>query len=191
MSESLITKKALSEGFKSLMRTKSFDKIKISDITDSCGLNRQTFYYHFQDKYELLNWIFFNEVIAVLSDNLTFDNWDEKILQILTVMSNENYFYQNALRIISQNEFQAYLFHVTFELLCDIIDRISLNKNLHEDDKHFIANFYSYGIVGIIVDWAKHGMKQSPEKLTLHIKNLVQDSKSFAVSRYLTEEHLV
>lgn len=55
MSDSLITKKAIASGIKELTQKKSFNKISIRDITDQCGLNRQTFYYHFQDKYELIN----------------------------------------------------------------------------------------------------------------------------------------
>ncbi|HAB61398.1 MAG TPA: dihydroxyacetone kinase transcriptional activator DhaS, partial [Lachnospiraceae bacterium] len=48
MSESMITKQAIARGFKQLMKEKTFDKITILDITKTCGLNRQTFYYHFQ-----------------------------------------------------------------------------------------------------------------------------------------------
>ena len=67
MSESITTKNAIAAGFRTLMEKKSFEKITISDITDECGLNRQTFYYHFKDKYDLLNWIFYNEIITLLT----------------------------------------------------------------------------------------------------------------------------
>ena len=50
MSDSIITKKALALGLKELLKKKSFDNVIVSDITDICGLNRQTFYYHFHDK---------------------------------------------------------------------------------------------------------------------------------------------
>lgn len=188
MSESLITKKALAQGFKNLMKKKAFEKITISDITAECGLNRQTFYYHFQDKFELLNWIYYNEVISSLSDDLNFENWDFKFLEMLTKMSTEAYFYTKALKVSNLYEFQNYLFEVAFELFCDIIDKISLNQKINDSDRSFIAKFYSFGIVGIIVDWAQHGMKQSAEDITTHVKNLVQDSRSLAVMRYLSEE---
>ena len=55
MSDALITKRAIAEALKKICREKPFDKISIADITSDCGLNRQTFYYHFQDKYELLS----------------------------------------------------------------------------------------------------------------------------------------
>ena len=89
MSESIVTKKVLAEGFKELMAKKPFEKITISDITDICGLNRQTFYYHFRDKYELLNWVFYNEAITPFIDNLTFDNWSKKLLDMLSIIAKD------------------------------------------------------------------------------------------------------
>ena len=56
MSSSAITKSALCDSLKKLCEQKPFDKISISDITGECGLNRQSFYYHFQDKYDLLEY---------------------------------------------------------------------------------------------------------------------------------------
>ena len=49
MSDSLITKRALAKTLKELCQYRNFEKISINDLTNKCGLNRQTFYYHFQD----------------------------------------------------------------------------------------------------------------------------------------------
>ena len=54
--DSNITKHAIAAALKELCREKSFDKISIADITSTCGLNRQTFYYHFADTYALMDW---------------------------------------------------------------------------------------------------------------------------------------
>ena len=54
MAESLITKKAIADSLKELTREKTFDKISVKDISEKCGINRQTFYYHFIDKFDLL-----------------------------------------------------------------------------------------------------------------------------------------
>ena len=59
MAESNITKNALADALKSLMREKNFDKISVLDICEKCNMNRKSFYYHFRDKYDLLNWIFY------------------------------------------------------------------------------------------------------------------------------------
>ena len=65
MANSELTKRVLADGIKKVMETKAFDKITVTDITDSCGVSRNTFYYHFQDKYELVNWIFYTEIIPM------------------------------------------------------------------------------------------------------------------------------
>ena len=54
---STITKRALEASLKKLVKTKPLNKITVSDITDDCGINRMTFYYHFKDIYDLVEWI--------------------------------------------------------------------------------------------------------------------------------------
>ena len=186
MSESLITKQAIADGFKGLMRIKSFDKITISDIAKSCGLNRQTFYYHFQDKYELLDWIYYNEAISVMTEGLTFENWSSRIYRMLTQMKKEDYFYINVFKASGQKEFEAYLFSVAKELFKEIIANLSGEKEIKLEDMDFIASFFSYGTVGIIVAWAQEGMRESPEFLKERFENLVVDSKNLAVKRFLS-----
>lgn len=58
MPDSNITKKALAMAMKELMEQIPFSKISVSDICEKCGMNRKSFYYHFKDKYDLVNWIF-------------------------------------------------------------------------------------------------------------------------------------
>ena len=60
---SKITKIAMAQALKKLLILKDLDKITINDISNDCGINRQTFYYHFRDIYDLLEWIFSNEVV--------------------------------------------------------------------------------------------------------------------------------
>ena len=72
MSSSAITKSALCDSLKKLCEQKPFDKISISDITGECGLNRQSFYYHFQDKYELLSYIYLHELFADIFEHYLF-----------------------------------------------------------------------------------------------------------------------
>ena len=55
MADSSITKNALAMALKQLMKTQGFDKISVSEICKECGMNRKSFYYHFRDKYDLVN----------------------------------------------------------------------------------------------------------------------------------------
>ena len=58
MADSNITKSALASALKELMETTPFAKITVSDICAKCNMNRKSFYYHFKDKFDLVNWIY-------------------------------------------------------------------------------------------------------------------------------------
>ena len=58
---SSITKKALADALKQLMAEKPLQKISVGDICERCNMNRRSFYYHFRDKYDLVNWVFYTE----------------------------------------------------------------------------------------------------------------------------------
>ena len=76
MAEQNMTKTALAEALKDLMRKKPFARISVSDICESCGLNRKSFYYHFRDKYDLLNWIFYVDIVERIIALEEADAWD-------------------------------------------------------------------------------------------------------------------
>lgn len=83
MSDSLITKRALAKSLKELCQYRNFEKISINDLTSKCSLNRQTFYYHFQDKYDLLQWLYYDELFIDIENIITFNNWDQCLLKVL------------------------------------------------------------------------------------------------------------
>lgn len=64
-------KEQMAESLKKLMKQKSLQKITIQEITDDCGMNRYTFYYHFKDIYDLLSCVFHEEALSLIrkSDN--------------------------------------------------------------------------------------------------------------------------
>ena len=64
MAESGTTKQALAEAMKTLLIQRPFRKVSVGDICEVCGMSRKSFYYHFKDKYDLLNWIFQTEFVA-------------------------------------------------------------------------------------------------------------------------------
>lgn len=183
MADSTITKKAIAQGFKEIMKEKSFDKITILDITKKCGLNRQTFYYHFQDKYELVDWIYFNEAIAVVASDMRADNWDQKVMDLLIKMKSDDFFYINTLRTPLESGFQEYLFNITKELFCTIVTKIHGKLNLESID--FIASFYAFGISGTVIFWARNGMKESPEDIVKEMRILSEGTQKFAASQFM------
>jgi len=187
MSDSLITKKAIATSLKELMRKKDLQKISVADIVENCGVNRQTFYYHFKDKYDLVDWIYYHEVVSAVTQNKAQDDWSGVVRDVLKSMKREQYFYTNALNVTGQNSFQDYFFDVTKGLIVEVIDAIAENKRIDGEDKDFISGFYAYGLVGVTVQWARNGMKEPPEQMVQRLLHFVNDSTFYAAMRYFKE----
>lgn len=186
MSESIITKQAIAKAVKELTRKKPFDKISVGEITEECGLNRQTFYYHFQDKYELLSWIYYQEAFLPIMDGISFDNWDERIYCLFDLMKKERYFYVNTIKHAS-NYFQEYLMKIAETILDEAIDVIDADLGIDEDDRALIVRFYAYGVCGTVVQWATTGMKMEPRELANHMKQLAISSERAAQHNLFSE----
>lgn len=186
MSDSLITKRAIAEALKRLCIEKPFDKISISDITAACGLNRQTFYYHFQDKYELLSWIYYNENFSKIADDITFKNWDQKILELLLIMRKERSFYINTIKE-QEHTFESYLFEMAKVLFSEAIVRLDEGGRLTKEERDFDAEFYAYGICGVILSWAEAGMKMEPELVAGRLKSLAKATERIGYLRIQAE----
>lgn len=111
MADSNITKNAMAAAMKALMREKKLSRISITDICGACGMNRNSFYYHFKDKYDLVNWIFYTEFVR----NIKLEDYPDalKLLEeICEYLYREREFYRVALKIEGQNSFREYFSEV-------------------------------------------------------------------------------
>lgn len=176
MSSSKLTKKAIAAELKDLCRKKSFDKISISDITEQCGLNRQTFYYHFEDKYELLNWIYLNEVFTEFIEDINLDNWDQHLQKMMEQMTDEKSFYLNTVTCDPKN-FMGFIYKISHSLFIEAISILDQKGRVDQEKRDFYASFYSHGSCGILLDWVNHNMKESPKQIAAMLKFLAEDSK--------------
>ena len=87
-----ITKRALSQSLKKLLANKPLDKITVTDIVEDCGVNRQTFYYHFQDMADLVEWTCLEDADKALQDRKTYSTWQEGFLSIFNLMKEDQTF---------------------------------------------------------------------------------------------------
>ena len=170
MATSAETKKALSDALKNLCTNKDYNDIPVSEITSSCHLNRQSFYYHFKDKDELLYWTYENNDFGILSINLN-QQYKFKFLYLLKAMENERNFYINTIKS-DLKVFQKFLFNKINNMFSTQIDEMDKDHSLSEQQKSFLAGYYAFGLCGIIVKWVYDGMKENAEKVDSYIRCL-------------------
>lgn len=179
-----MTKRALVESLKHLLLQKPLDKITINDITEDCGINRMTFYYHFRDIYDLVEWACDEDVAKTLAGKKTYDTWQQGFLQIFDAVQRNRPFIINIYHSLNREQIERLLYRLIFDLLLDVIDEKAEGMTVREEDKHFIADFFKYAFVGVILDWIKKDMKENPKEIVDRLHNLVHGSISRALENY-------
>ena len=158
----------LANSLKSLAATKPIEKITIKEITDKAGVIRPTFYNHFQDKYELLEWITFNELFNPVEPLLENGMLKEGVTFILTAMEKEKDFYKRAVALEGQNSFNEIFTRCVQNAVAHYIDLESLAKvaNYTWLKEDLVAEFLAHSISWVTIEWIKKGMKVPVEELT-------------------------
>ena len=155
-----ITKHALAESLKKLLLKKPLNKITINDLTTDCGISRMAFYYHFKDIYDLVEWVCLEESRGALQGKKTYATWQEGLLQIFEAVYENKPFIINAYNAVSREQIENFLFQLTHDLIMSVVEEQARSTSLTQEQKSFIADFYKYSFVGIMLDWIKQGMKE-------------------------------
>lgn len=164
MADSNITKRALATSLKKLMEEKPFEKISVGDICEKCDMNRKSFYYHFKDKYDLVNWIFDTEFIAVAHTKNYDDIWDLLNAMSYFFYDNRN-FYRKALCIKGQNSFSDHFKELILPVISDRIQSVS-----EEEITGFQVTFIADAVVIAIQRWLVENRTIDPDEFVRQIK---------------------
>ena len=167
------TKRALEASLKKLLLQKPLNKITINDITEDCGVNRMTFYYHFKDIYDLVDWIMVEDAAKALENKPTFDIWTEAFLDLLHQVQENKVLVMNVYRSISREQVEQYLYKLLDPMLREFMERGMQEITVQDDDVQFIVDFYKYALVGMVLEWIRKDMKTDPVLLTQRLNKLL------------------
>ena len=170
---SQVTKRALEQSLKNLLLKKPLTKITINDIADDCGINRMTFYYHFKDIYDLVEWSCLEDAKRALDENKTYETWQQGFLQIFEAVQDNKPFILNVYRCVHREQVEKYL-----------INEEAGEMKVRDEDKQFIAQIYSYIFIGLMLDWIKDDMREDPQQIVDRLAKLIKGSVSAALSRF-------
>ena len=185
---SQVTKRALEQSLKNLLLKKPLTKITINDIADDCGINRMTFYYHFKDIYDLVEWSCLEDAKRALDENKTYETWQQGFLQIFEAVQDNKPFILNVYHSVSQKKIESYLYKLTYDLLEGVVEEQAVGMSVRPEDKAFIANVYKYAFVGFMIDWIKKGMKEQPEAFIEKLSVLIKGDIKRALDRFRTDK---
>ena len=140
------TKIWIADTMKKLLAKKKLEEIRVTELCRTAGIERPTFYYHFQDKYDLVAWIFFQD--ADSTDVLSV----ESAAAGMNKMRQEMLFYRRAYEDSSQNALWKYM----LEYFADRYTRLAKEKlgvEQLDTQVRYSIRLYCYGTVGMTREW--------------------------------------
>ena len=181
---SQVTKRAIEQSLKNLLLKKPLTKITINDIAEDCGINRMTFYYHFKDIYDLVEWVCLEDARRALEDEPSYNTWQEGLLRIFGAVLENKPFIMNVYRCVHQEQVEKYLKPQVDRLVLRIIEEEAGDMTVREEDKEFIARIYSYVFIGVVLDWVREDMQADPEQIVDRLAILMKGTIGEALSRF-------
>lgn len=147
------------------MSKQSMDKITVKKICEECSVNRQTFYYYFTDIMDIFKFIIFDELSREIAQNRTFNTWTGGFLATMNYLEQNSKMILNIYRSSRWPEAKHYFSYLSERLLGDVVDECveKMRVKLSDKDEAFIINFYRHVFNGLMLDWIKEGMEESPQ----------------------------
>jgi len=138
----------LAETLKVMMSEVPLDSISVTTLTKKCHVNRQTFYYHFHDIYDLLTLVFLNEQIPGLDDAKSIT---QLIENIFTYYSKNHGFVDATINSAGKELFQEFIYNACNKTILRFVNAVNDSKKLHINDRKAIARFYALAYSNSIV----------------------------------------
>ena len=165
MANTNITKTAIAAAMKELMQSAPFDRITTADILSASHISRKTFYYHFRDKYDVVNWIFETEIVGNIMECTTLESWHEASFRMCRYFRENRVFYKNAVNASGQNCFIQFL-HVMVVGQMERLCREFRQRGLMDDsDFHVLVEFYYGAFIGVFIPRVRDDMREEPDSL--------------------------
>lgn len=179
----MMTKKALAASLKKFMENRPLSKISIRDIIEDCGVNRKTFYYHFQDIYDLVKWMFEEEAIEVVKQYDLIIDYQDAIRFTLDYVEKNKHICNCTIDAMGRDELKRFFKNDFLNLMAKIIDRLSEEMTVPEDFKTFLINFYTESLAALLIDWIEDKNRMEKEKIIQYISMTLYGTIEQALGR--------
>ncbi len=180
------TKQKLADALKEEMKNTPIPRIRIGDLTKRAGINRQTFYYHYHDIYDLLEDMYSRMLDDVMDLDTAGDRWTNNIYDILVCLKDNREFVEKGYHELDHERYEG-IFRRAVGNLIEASLNHTAGSRLSREDRILIRDFYTFAVTSIMIKWIGNGMKEEPELLTRKIRTMVMDGFTIAASSFAAQ----
>lgn len=179
-------KTAIKKAFWELLRELPLYQITVILLCERANVNRQTFYYYYQNVVDLLKDVLFEEIYDEVSKGSAYDTWKHGFLTTTTFLSENHLIFLNIYYSSYWEEVNNFLTEKSNALLLGVIDECIRDTQIRvaEEDKKFMVHYYRVLFNTIMTEWVKGGMKYTPEELLSKMEKLADGTICMALQRF-------
>lgn len=180
------TKYLLANALRKLLKEKEYKDITVADIVRECGVSRYTFYYHFKDKQDLVNWIYLDtrsRAITVTSVDTVYDNCQ----RLISLMKEDAQLYNQVRHDIDQNGFKDYYNQLNYHCYLNVFKSHLGEKKLSPEIRDCMGRFFSYAGSELFLD-AMEGKLQVPLDQVVDIMDVIWKRGMYGALDYFAEQ---
>ena len=173
--------------FKALMLKKPMNKITVSELVEECGINRKTFYYHFEDVRDMQRKMLRQDIEAIFSRGDLITDHDLIINSVLDYIEQNKVILKNMISCIGRAELDLFLNSNVNKPIYSLVCETEQKQNLSVGDeyKRFLADFFTRAVSGVLIDWIENRANRNKEQ----IKQYLFTTLSTAIPAALNNEH--
>ncbi len=178
-----LTKDAIKKSFMKLLNAKAVNKITVKEIVEDCGINRNSFYYHFDDIPSLIEEILNEQADTLVQVSSRDANIYTAILTAMDFALQNKAAMMHLYNSASKELFERYLNRVANRTVTEYFDVFFKDEGIDEDDKQAIVMYYKSLLVGFVIEWLGNGMKYDLSIQVQRLCELFEGTTEIAVSR--------
>ncbi|MDO5301525.1 MAG: TetR-like C-terminal domain-containing protein [Tissierellia bacterium] len=183
------TKELIKEEFLKMLETQPFKDITIGKLAQRCEINRNTFYYHYEDIYMLVREILQDELDKLDQEFHANSSWEESLIHALSFILEKKRVAQNMFKSMDKEEVDHYLHRICHGVMKKYVDQECELKGIRaqEGDRALIVAFYQAALAGLLIQWMEEGMEASYEAIIFRTGKLFDGNieRSLRISQEL------
>ena len=156
------------------LENKKLDKITVNQLASELDISRQTFYYYFDDLYAVIEWILIDAASSILDDYSDIDNWTAGYYAILNWMKKHEKFLLNIFTCVPREYIENFMYSVLKPYLLKVVYEEGEGTAVNDEQKDFIANFYTLAFDALTIDWIKNGMNTEVKEMIIRVDTITK-----------------
>lgn len=174
------TRKAIMQSYLRLVRQKPLDKLTVKDIVEDCEITRNTFYYHFQDIYDLTAEVFRSEFAALLRSHGAQIEWWAMVKEIALFAQKNRTAVLHVFKSARRDELMRVFEVSSQEYMVELLRAYPQSAGVSEQDLQVLAQVLRCALTGLAQDWMNKGMREDPiptlDRMERMFRDLVENS---------------